>query len=616
MVAGKARRFGSTGASHNSAMRNQDALYSLGRGNDAQIAGLQFGAQEGFTPIAQTGLQDTSKAVGTGHQFVGGIGFNRQLCELDEASGLLNISDEAVSGDGFDTPPGDCSMVVIGGDGLTSDLATIEFPKFQGHRLCLFLNVLQTITVKHEATALVYAIKTPTNADVVFSGATQAIQLVWSTVLGQWLLVTGTSGGASACPVICTENDLGTVNGVVVLDWSLANFHRAVLDGDTTFNIINTPGDTLWQDICLEVQQDSVGGHLVDFLQGFANSFIPVAIDGAGRYTSFQIYTYEEPGGTDIFQGFNKNGNNGPQVPGGGGLFQGFAGYIQTVLSSDQTANLGLTDHIEFDVVIDSDTLGVTSGVGQARGIFRNFRPGHTYECEVYISGEGSSNALNFSAKWFDIGGNNFIGTEAEQIATTGATNRGSQFVGKAFFRSISLGDSLKVRITNNNVLTSILNGSSSTEPTTFATIKDCGVVEEVINQPEPAPEFGELDIREMQYARVTTETSAVRFDGFMSVRLDFTNTTFVGGTPMVRNMRMKGLMIDVTTKGAGVRLFNLVVNGADVGPVFEIPASTTGFIDYGAFDVLLPKDSLVGWKTSGGSSGDDWQMTQIVWFL
>ena len=613
-MVGKARRFGSTGASHNSAMRNQDALYSLGRGNDAQVAGLQFGAQEGFTPIAQTGLQDTSKAFGTGQQFVGGIGFNRQLCELDEATGLLDITEEAVSGDGFDTPPGDCSMVVIGGDGLTSDLTTIEFPKFQGHRLCIFLNVLQTITVKHEATALVYAIKTPTNSDVVFTGASQAIQLVWSVVLGQWLLVTSGAGGG--CPVICTENDLGTINGAVDLDWSIANFHRAVLDGDVTFNIINTPGDTLWQDICLEVQQDNVGGHKVDFIQGFANAFIPVVISGAGRYTSFQIYTYEEPGGVDIFQGFNKNGNNGPQVPGGGGLFQGFAGYIQTILSADQTTNIGINDHIEFDTIVDNDTLIVTGGVGQARGIFSGFRPGHTYECEVYISGQGSGNTLNWSAIWFDRVANGTIGTEAEQIAITGAVDRDSQFVGKAFFNSTSLGDSLEVRITNATALTSILNGSSSTEPTTFAIIKDCGVVESVINQPEPAPEDGELDIREMQYARVTTSTSAVRFDGRMSIFLNFQDVSFVGGTPMVRNMRMKGLMIEVTTKGAGIRFFNLVVDGADVGPVFEIPASTTGFIDYGAIDVLLPKDSLVGWKTSGGSSGDDWQMTQIVWFL
>ncbi len=615
MVAGKARRFGSVGASHNSAMRNQDALYGLGRGNDAQIAGQQFGSQEGFTPIAQTGLQDVSKALASGSEFSGGIGFLFRLCDLDSVTGTLDITKETSSGDLFDTPPGDCNANITGGGGLSSDLTFINFPKHQGHRLTVFINDAQTITVKHTAGATLYAIKTASEADVVFTGAEQSISFIWSVTLSQWLLVSQ-AGGAGACPVICTENDLGTVNGVTVLDWSLANFHRAVLDGDTTFNIINTPGDTLWQDICLEVQQDSVGGHSVSFIQGFANNFIPLAVQGAGRYTSWQIYTYEEPSGTDIFQGFNKdNSSSGPTVPGGGGLFQGFAGYIQTILSADQTTNIGINDHIEFDVIVDNDTLVVTGGAGQARGIFSGFRPGHTYECEVYISGQGSGNTLNWSAKWFDRVGNLFIGTEAEQIAITGAVDRDSQFVGKAFFRSTSLGDSLEVRITNNTALTSILNGSSSTEPTTFATIKDCGVVEEVINQPEPAPEFGELDIREMMYCQCETNTSAVRFDSRIQINADFTNVSFVGN-PLIRNVRMKGLMVDVTTKGANDRTFNLVQDGIDIGPVFTLPANTTGFIDFGVFDVLVEKDKLTGMKTSGGSSGDDWQMTWIVWFL
>ena len=428
--------------------------------------------------------------------------------------------------------------------------------------------------------------------------------------------LSGTSSSTGGgCPVICIENNLGDVAGVVDLDWSLANFHRAVLTGDTTFNIINTPGNTLWQDICLEVQQDELGGHDVSFVQGFANNFIPIAIQGAGRYTSWQIYTYEEPSGTDIFQGFNKDSSSsGPTVPGGGGLFQGFAGYIQTILSADQSSNTGINDHIEFDTVVDSDTLTVTGGIGQARGIFAGFRPGHTYECEVYISGQGSSNSLNWAAKWFDRIENDFIGTEGEQIAASNISNRDSQFVGKAFFRSTSLADSLEVRITNSTDLTSILNGSTSSEPTTFATIKDCGIVESVINAPEPAPEDGELDIREFIYGQCETNSTAKRYAVFQN-NLNFTSLNFIG-EPLIRNMRIKNIIVNVTVKGPNDRSFNLEVDGVQRGPLFIIPGNFTGIIEATPLDIGIDKDEEVGWSSVGGTSGDTWTMQCIVWYL
>lgn len=609
MVAGKARRFGSPSASHTARIRNQDALYGLERGNDAQIGGQQFGSQEGFTPIAQTGLQDTSKAFGSGQQFTGGIGFNRQICELTESSGLLDITEEAVSNDLFDVPPGDCSIQVIGGDGLTSDLTTIQFPKFQGHRLCIFLNVLQTITVKHTAGATVYAIKTPNNRDVVFSGATQAIQLVWSVVLGQWLLTTRT-----VCPIICQENDLGTVNNVVDLDWSLASFHRAVLDGDTTFNIINTPGATQWQDICLEVQQDEVGGHSVSFIQGFANNFIPMAIQGAGRYTSWQLYTYEKPPGIDIFQGFDKSGNNGPQVPGGGGLFQGFAGYIQAILSATQALNIAVGDHIEFDTIVSNDTITVTSGAGQASGIFQGFRPGHTYECEAYLTAEGMNNQLNLGAKWFDRNASALIGTEGTVLSTNAPGNQNTQFVAKAMFQSTSLADELEVQITNDTQLTDITDGSVADEPTCFVTIKDCGIIESVINEPEPDPTEGELDIREFIYAECSTNSILERFANFQQ-NGSFSNIARVD-EPIIRNMRIKALYLRVSVKGANDRSFNYEADGVQRGPLFIIPGGFTGTIEFTPLDIALNKDELIGMTSIGGSVGDEWSLTAIVWYL
>lgn len=613
MVAGKARRLGkNTGLSEK---RNKFALYGLGRQNDSQVGAEQFSSQEGFTPINQTGLQDTSKALGDGSQFGGAIGFKFRLCELDSDTSTVDITKAVASGDVFDTAPGDCSALITGsGSGtMTSDLEFINFPKWQGHRLSIYLNDGQTVTVKHTVGATIYAIKTPTEADVVFTTAEQVISFAWSVTLGQWLLLTS-SGGGGGCPVICTENDLGSVSGFVDVDWSLANFHRAVITGDTTFNFINTPGSGDWQDICLEVQQDNVGDHKVSFAQVMDNGFIPVAISGVDRYTSWQIYTYEEPGGTDVFQGFDKSGNTGPNVPGGGGTFQGFSGYIQAILSANQTTNLIVGAHIEFDTIVKSEQLNVSSGgVGQSNGIFSGFTPGHLYECEVYLAGEGSTNLLNFGAQWFDRQTNVVIGTEGTNLAETGVSNKDSQQVAKAFFQSSGVFDQLEVQITDNVALTAILDGTIASDGTCFVTIKDCGVPESVINQPEPAPDDILLDIREMTYLNVSPNSGATRYSLWQG---NLNNQSAQVDQKVISAGVIKELSINVDQKGAGVITFFFRKNGSTFGPAFQLPANTTGFFEFLNLNLPWDRGDLLGWQSTGGvggqPGGDQWNMTII----
>lgn len=612
--AGKARKFAGAGESRVSQRRENSTLFSLGRQNDSQIGGEQFGTQEGFTTINQTGIQDTSKAPLSGAQFFGAIGFNRQLINLDEATGVLTIGAESVSGNVFDIPPGDASVVVIGGDGLTSDLSEIQFPQFNGHRLCLYLNALQTITIKNEPGSVLYKIKTGTGADVITSsGEERIIDFVWSITLAMWILIGASLGGGAQCPVICTENDLGSVSGTVDVDWSLANFHRAVITGDTSFNFINTPASTLWQDICLEVQQDSVGGHLVSFQQVMDNGFVPVAITGASRYSSWQIYTYEEPGGTDVFQAFNKSGNTGPEVPGGGGTFQGFSGYIQSILSANQTTNLIVGAHIEFDTIVKNEQLAVSSGGGQSSGIFSGFTVGHLYECEVYLAGEGSANTLNFGAQWFDRQLNVLIGTEGTNLAETGASNKDSQQVAKAFFQATGVFDQLEVQITDNVVLTAILDGTIASDGTCFVTIKDCGVPESVINQPEPAPEDILLDIREMTYLSVAVNSASTRFSTWQG---NLNNNSVASDQTISQAGILKELSINVSQKGAGVITFRWRKNGAVFGPIFQLPASTTGFFEFLNLNLPWNRGDTLGWQTTGGvggqPAGDQWNITLV----
>ena len=318
--------------------------------------------------------------------------------------------------------------------------------------------------------------------------------------------------------------------------------------------------------------------------------------------------------GTNIFQAFDKTGNNGPQVPGGQGLFQGFAGFIQSVLSVDQTTNIGINDHIEFDTILSSDTLTVSVGTGQAKGIFTGFRPGHTYECEVYVGVLGSSAMLNFTCKWFDITLNDFIGTQSHSISVRANTQRNFQQVGKAMFQATSLADSLEVRITAATALTNISNGSSTTEGETFVTIKDCGIIESIINQPEPAPEDGELDIREFIYLECDTNSVLQRFANFQA-NGSFSNLTRVD-EPIIRNMRIKAVLIRVNIKGANDRSFNLEADGVQRGPLFIIPGGFTGTLEFTPLDIPLSKDELIGWTSVGGTSGDQWSLTAVVWYL
>ena len=634
--AGKARKFTGASSGHVTQRREASEFYGLSRQNDSQVGGEQFGTQEGFTPVNQTGLQDVSKAPLSGAQFIGGIGFNRQLIDLDEATGVLAIGTESVSGDVFDIPPGDASVVVIGGDGLTSDLSEIQFPKFNGHRLCLYLNALQTITIKHEPGAVVYKIKTGTGSDVVSSsGQERVIDFVWSITLGMWILV-GASNGGGGCPIICAENDLGDISGAVDVDWSLANFHRGRLVGDVVFNLINLPVDPDWQDICLEVLQDTTGGFAVSFTNGFDNGYIPNVNSGANRYSSMQIYTYENPAGTKIIQGFDKP--TGTALA--GNEWDGFAGFIHAKLSINQTTDITVGDHIEFDTIVNNDKLTVTSpSPGQTAGIFSGFARGHTYECECYLAGQGSGNTLNFGAQFFDRTAMALIGTEGTNLAETGAVNRDSQHVAKAMFKAVSVSDSLEVQITNDTVLTTILEGTGTpSDGTCMVVIKDCGITEEAFNAPgidpnlEEAileddidavplpfdpnfnPVFGEIDLAEMWHQAQNPGTGADRFMALTST--GNTNIEANAQTDMIRSGRLMQIHVNKIATGGGVRELSLRINGVNAVTMF-FSVGTGIQVTANNINVPWKAGDLVNWRMSGGIGGiERWIATMLVWYL
>jgi len=591
LVAGKARVFKNS-ESPSANKRNKFALYALGRGNDNQTGSYQFSSQEGFTPINQTGLEDSTKALTTGSQFSGGWGFKLRGCDL--TAGVLDITADGSSGDFFENPPGDIFFI----GPVASDLEFINFPKFQGHRLSIFVNAAQTLTIKNTAAATVYAIKTGTGADLVIGGGEETIvEFVWSITLGQWLVMaTGGGGGAAAtCPTICPEVDLGDVSGAVNIDWSLGPFFRMKLVGNISVLMLNLPTAPGWHEITVEFLQDGVGGHSVTFLDIFRNDPDVIIRQGTNRYTITKFYSY-----FDVFDNIlqwqppfleviSANANQG---------------IIHTIMSVDQgPVPVPVGAHVQFDTILFTNQMTVTSGAGQLSGIFGGFIPGRTYELEssiaVEFSGVGGPNFLSY--QWFDIAAGVFIGNHGTatdiQVVDRWQTNA------RAFFQPSAITDTVELRVISNNVpgidiiIASPPPSATVQRPQSYAIIKDCGQTPEQVQatidedlpdlEIPPAPPVIGFSAKMMHYnfahaldLNLVQDGGevAIPIEGASSVRditvglnddtlpSRFTNLTNVG---RLRQVRMR---IDQNTSTKALDVI-LMKNDVEQTVLFQIPA-------------------------------------------
>jgi len=422
--------------------------------------------------------------------------------------------------------------------------------------------------------------------------------------------------------------DLGDVSGNVEVNWTLGTLFTMVMTGDVDVQFTNVPASPNWQDICIQVQQDGVGGHDFSFNQVMANAFIPVPFSGGNRYTSFQIYTYQSPAGSQFFQGFNKGtsgSGGGVIIPGSSGDFNGFAGYCQAKLSVPQVGSLSPGNHIEFDTIIKNETVELAGNVGvgnQSAGVFQGLTVGHTFECVCYLSVFGLPSLIaNMTVQWFDRAGNNLIGTQARSFVLDDPAATNQQIVATAYFTPTNVADSLHVQITDTFNVVGIhaggFPGTGIEDPVCFATVKDCGVTESIINGTQPAPEDISLDIREMTYLRVAVNSPASRFSSWQG---NLQNTAVPSDTKVSQAGVIKSLFIVVSQKGAGVISFNFRKNGIQFGPTFQLPASTTGVFEFPGTDLQFDRGDLIGWETSGGvggqPTGDQWNMTMIMWWI
>ncbi len=113
----------------------------------------------------------------------------------------------------------------------------------------------------------------------------------------------GTAGLVRACPIICCENDLGTLTAPQDINWQLANFHRCILGGNITFTMINLPAAGEYQEVVLEMKQDGTGDRTVTFADSFLNSHLPTINLAANTVTTIAFYSYND--GSEQILGFN-----------------------------------------------------------------------------------------------------------------------------------------------------------------------------------------------------------------------------------------------------------------------------------------------------------------------
>lgn len=112
---------------------------------------------------------------------------------------------------------------------------------------------------------------------------------------GSWRVLSG-SGATGGSPTVLNnlnefnhgELGLFTLN----LDWQVANFQRIVVTGELEIGFANLPAPGKWQSIIIEITQDNIGGHGVEFLDAPFLNGTPVVGTNPNETTSIQFYSY------------------------------------------------------------------------------------------------------------------------------------------------------------------------------------------------------------------------------------------------------------------------------------------------------------------------------------
>lgn len=127
----------------------------------------------------------------------------------------------------------------------------------------------------------------------------------------------------------------------------------------------------------------------------------------------------------------------------------------------DQTANFAVGDHLELNSVVDTVQSGITvsTGAGQAQGIFSNLRGARSYVLNSEIRAGFANNAGDMIVSWFDITAGVFIGTVARLYANPGTQRENVQPQAIAVFSPV-VDSQVELRIVSSTVATDIFFAS------------------------------------------------------------------------------------------------------------------------------------------------------------
>ncbi len=138
---------------------------------------------------------------------------------------------------------------------------------------------------------------------------------------------------------------------------------------------------------------------------------------------------------------------------GGGGVEPDF---LFADLSTDQTVSLGFNNHVEFDTVVESNNLTLSTGSGQANGKVGNLKANTVYIFEAGLTIVGSTNSAELQYQWLDNTAPTAIGIRANAIMVSSNSNVSFQPIVSAIHKTTGSVSEAEVRILLNTSVTAI----------------------------------------------------------------------------------------------------------------------------------------------------------------
>ena len=105
--------------------------------------------------------------------------------------------------------------------------------------------------------------------------------------------------------------------------------------------------------------------------------------------------------------------------------------FLTASLAADQTVNIAVNNHIEFDTKDEDGEIVLQTGVGQADGIFE-LSSGKKYFLEASLRPEFSGTTGQLEVAWFDQTNSAEIGSRAKYETQTGGSHNANQSVASA----------------------------------------------------------------------------------------------------------------------------------------------------------------------------------------